>query len=154
MDYKSVFTNLCLELQQNRSWIKGLGKNPFTHSIPFTHSLMAVPFVRGHRSVFPRTPRNTGVYTRHPTFVTATSGVLTRLPEKLSKNGMRVYTLSDRRSKKIACIHGLRSEGVKAHTCVCIELFEEDRLCRKQTLDAEYWHQLLQCPVKWINNSI
>ena len=38
MDYKSVFTNLCLELQQNRSWIKGLGKNPFTHSIPF-HSL-------------------------------------------------------------------------------------------------------------------
>ena len=100
MDYKSVFTNLCLELQQNRSWIKGLGKNPFTHSIPFTHSLTAVPFVRGHRSVFPRTPRNTGVYTRHPTFVTATSGVLTRLPEKLSKNGMRVYTLSDRRSEK------------------------------------------------------
>ena len=28
MDYKSVFKNLCLELQQNRSWIKGLGKNP------------------------------------------------------------------------------------------------------------------------------
>ena len=66
----------------------------------WTHSLTAVPFVRGHRSVFPRTPQNTGVYTRHPTFVTATSGVLTRLPEKLSKNGMRVYTLSDRRSKK------------------------------------------------------
>ena len=100
MDYKSVFTNLCLELQQNRSWIKGLGKNPFTHSIPFTHSLTAVPFVRGHRSVFPRTPRNTGVHTRHPTFVTATSGVLTRLPARLSKNRMRVYTLSDMRSKK------------------------------------------------------
>ena len=100
MDYKSVFTNLCLELQQNRSWIKGLGKNPFTHSIPFTHSLTAVPFVRGHRSVFPRTPRNTGVYTRHPTFVTATSGLLTRLPAWLSKNRMRVYTLSDMRSKK------------------------------------------------------
>ena len=66
MDYKTVFTDLCLELQQNRSWIKGLGKNPFTHS------LTAVPFVRGHQSVFPRTPRNTGVYTRHPTFVTAT----------------------------------------------------------------------------------
>ena len=31
-------------------------------------------------SVFPRTPRNTGVYTRHPTFVTATSGMLTRHP--------------------------------------------------------------------------
>ena len=101
MDYKTVFTNLCLELQQNRSWIKGLGKNPFTHSIPFTHSLTAVPFVRGHRSMFPRTPRNTGVYTRHPTFVTATSGVLTRLPAKLSKNRMRsekklrVYTASE-----------------------------------------------------------
>ena len=80
MDYKTVFINLCLELPQNLSWIKGLGKNPFTHSIPFTHSLTAVPFVRGHRSVFPRTPRNTGVYTRHPTFVTATSGVLTQLP--------------------------------------------------------------------------
>ena len=110
MDYKSVFTNLCLELQQNRSWIKGLRKNPFTHS------LTTVPFVRGHRSVFPRTPRNTGVYTRHPTFVTATSGVLTRLPAWLSKNRMRVYTLSDLWSeKKIACIHGLRSEGVKPH---------------------------------------
>ena len=71
---------LCLELHQNRSWTKGLGKNPFTHSIPFTHSLTAVPFVRGHRSMFPRNPRNTGVYTRHPTFVTATSGVLTQLP--------------------------------------------------------------------------
>ena len=77
---ETVFINLCLELPQNLSWIKGLGKNPFTHSIPFTHSLTAVPFVRGHRSVFPGTPRNTGVYTRHPTFVTATSGVLTRLP--------------------------------------------------------------------------
>ena len=117
MDYKSVFTNLCLELQQNRSWMKGLGKNPFTHSIPFTHSLTAVPFVRGHRSVFPRTPRNTGVYTRHPMFVTATSGVLTRLPAKLSKNGMRVYTLSDRRSKKKLHVYtaseakGLTSQG-------------------------------------------
>ena len=90
--------------RQNRLWIKGLGKNPFTHSIPFTHSLTAVPFVPGHRSVFPRTPRNTSVYTRHPTFVTATSGVLTRLPAWLSKNRMRVYTLSDMRSKK-NCVH-------------------------------------------------
>ena len=40
MDYKSVFTNLCLELQQNRSWIKGLGKihkrvNSFTDCSAF-----------------------------------------------------------------------------------------------------------------------
>ena len=47
MDYKTVFINLCLELPQNLSWIKGLGKNPFTHSIPFTHSLTAVAFCPG-----------------------------------------------------------------------------------------------------------
>ena len=42
-------------------------------------------------------------YTRHPMFVTAMSGVLTRLPAKLSKNGMRVKTSANRRSKnKIA----------------------------------------------------
>ena len=63
------------------------------------NSLMAVPFVRGHRSMFRRTPRNTCVYTRHPMFVTATSGGLTRLPAKLSKNGMRVQTSADRWSK-------------------------------------------------------
>ena len=112
MDYKSVFTNLCLELQQNRSWIKGLGKNPFTHS------LTAVPFVRGHRSVFPRTPRNTSVYTRHPTFVTATSGVLTRLPAKLSKNRMRVYTLSDMRSKnKLRVYTAFEAKVLKKQAC-------------------------------------
>ena len=123
MDYKSVFTNLCLELQQNRSWIKGLGKNPFTHSIPFTHSLTAVPFVRGHRSVFPRTPRNTGVYTRHPTFVTATSGGLTRLPAKLSKNGMRVYTLSDRRSKKKLRVYtASEAKGLKVKLCQALHV--------------------------------
>ena len=32
----------------------------------WTHSLTAVPFVRGHWTVSPRTPRNTCVYTRHP----------------------------------------------------------------------------------------
>ena len=73
--YKSVFTNLWLVHQGNRSWIKGLGKNP----------LMAVPFVRGHRTVSPWTPRNTCVYTRHPTQCHATCGVLTRLPAKLAK---------------------------------------------------------------------
>ena len=130
MDYKCVFTNLCLELQQNRSWIKGLGKNPFTHS------LTAVPFVRGHRSVFPRTPRNTGVYTRHPTFVTATSGVLTRLPAWLSKNRMRVYTLSDMRSKKKLRVYtASEAKGLtptlnfKYRTSVTIDLFLKQVVC-------------------------
>ena len=114
MDYKTVFINLCLELPQNLSWIKGLGKNPFTHSIPFTHSLTAVPFVRGHRSVFPRTPRNTGVYTRHPTFVTATSGrVDTASGLTLKKQNACLHAVRHVVGKKIACIHGLRSEGVK-----------------------------------------
>ena len=100
MDYKSVYTNLCLELQQNRSWIKGLKTRLSCHSTEHALSWSVL---------------NTGVYTRHPTFVTATSGVLTRLPAWLSKNRMRVYTLSN---GKIACIHGLRSEGVKDTTAV------------------------------------
>ena len=80
------------------------------HSFPDSSAFLS----GGTEGVFPRTPRNTSVYTRHPTFVTATSGVLTRLPAWLSKNRMRVYTLSDMRSKKKnSCIHGLRSEGVK-----------------------------------------
>ena len=83
----------------------------------WTHSLTAVPFVQGHRSVFPRIPRNTGVYTRHPTFVTATSGVLTRLPAKLSKKrNACLHAVRQAVGKKIACLNGLRSEGVKL-TC-------------------------------------
>ena len=46
-----------------------------------------------------QTPRNTCVHTRHPTNVTATCGVMTWLPAKLSKNGMRVKTSADRRLK-------------------------------------------------------
>ena len=53
--------------------------------------------------MFPRTP-----------FVTATSGMLTRLPAKLSKNGMCVYTLSDRRSKKKLRVYtASEAKGVK-----------------------------------------
>ena len=64
--------------------------------------------------MFPQTPRNTGAYTRHPTFVTATSGVLRRLPEKLSKKrNACLHAVRQAVAKKIACIHGLRSEGVK-----------------------------------------
>ena len=110
MDYKTVFINLCLVLQQNRSWIKGLGKNPFTHSIPFTHSLTAVPFVRGHRRRVPSdSEKHRRVYTSsnvchsHEWRVDTASGL----------------TLAVRHAvgKKIACIHGLRSEGVKDEYC-------------------------------------
>ena len=93
--YKSVFTNLWPERQWNRSWIRHQAKihkrvNSF---------IDGSAFCLGHRSVFPQTPRNSCVYTRHPTFVTATRGVLTRLPAKLSKNGMRVKKSADRRLK-------------------------------------------------------
>ena len=109
MDYKSVFTNFVPGTSTEQVVDKGIRQKSTKE---WTHPLTAVPFVRGHRSMFPRTPRNTGVYTRHPTFVTATSGVLTRLPAKLSKNGMRVYTLSDRRSKKkFACTVYTASEA-------------------------------------------
>ena len=45
---------------RHRSWIKGLGKNPQKER---TRSLLAVPFVRGHPTMAPETPRNDGVYT-------------------------------------------------------------------------------------------
>ena len=60
--YKSVFTNLWLD--------KGLGKNAQKSEL---------------RSVFPRIPRNTCLYTW--------------LPAKLSKNRMRVKTSADWRLK-------------------------------------------------------
>ena len=114
MDYKSVFTNLCLELQQNRSWIKGLGKNPFTHSIPFTHSLTAVPFVRGAPKRVPSdSEKHRRVYTSsnvchsHEWRVDTASGMT------LKKQNACLHTVRHAVGKKIACIHGLRSEGVK-----------------------------------------
>ena len=126
MDYKSVFPNLCLELQQNRSWIKGLGKNPFTHSIPFTHSLTAVPFVRGHRSVFPSdSEKHRRVYTSsnvchsHEWRVDMASG------KALKKRIACLHALRQAVEKKIACIYGLRSEGVNR------------KIIRKKTIKAK-----------------
>ena len=58
--------------------------------------------------MFPRTLRNNYVYTRHPTNVTATSGMLTRLPAKLSK---KQNVCSGR--PPIGGLNGLRSEQVK-----------------------------------------
>ena len=114
MDYKSVFTNLCLELQQNRSWIKGLGKNPFTHSIPFTHSLTdGSAFCPGapkrvpldsekHRRVY----TSSNVCHSHEWHVDTASGLT------LKKQNACLHAVRHAVEKKIACIHGLRSEGV------------------------------------------
>ena len=95
-----------------------------------------MPFVRGHQSVFPRTPRSTCVYTRHPTFVTTTSGVLTRLPAKLSKTECVHRSAVE---NKIASLNGLRSEqvnvfsfyipmlcitqGTASHYCILIKIY-------------------------------
>ena len=95
--YKSVFTNSWLVRQRHRSWIKGLGKSPQKE---WTRSLLAVPFVRGHPTVTPGTPRNDGLYVCHSPWWHATGGVLTRPPAKLAKNAMRVKTSVDWRLKK------------------------------------------------------
>ena len=85
--YKSVFTNSWLVRQRHRSWIKGLGKNPQKE---WTRSLLAVPFVRGHPTVTPGTPRNDGLYTCQSPWWHATRGVFTSIPAKHTKIGMRV----------------------------------------------------------------
>ena len=115
MDYKSVFTNLCLELQQNRSWIKGLGKNPFTHSF---HSIHSFPdgsaFCPGAPKRVPSdSEKHRRVYTSsnvchsHEWRVDTTSGMT------LKKQNACLHAVRHAVETKIACIHGLRSEGVK-----------------------------------------
>ena len=60
------------------------------------------------------TPRKVVMYTRHPDLWHATSSVLTSLPTKLTKIGMSVKTLSDRRHKIFfACLDITRRELVK-----------------------------------------
>ena len=101
MDYKTVFTNLCLELQQNRSWIKGLGKNPFTHSIPFHSFPDGQCLLSGGTEAcslgLRETPACIHVIQRlsHPR-VACWHG----FRPNSQKNRMRVYTLSDMRSEK------------------------------------------------------
>ena len=83
--YKFVFTNSWLVHQRHIhvSWIKGLGKNPQKE---WTRSLLAVPFIRGHPTVTPRTPRNDGVYTCQSPWWHATRGVFTSLLAKTHQN--------------------------------------------------------------------
>ena len=82
----------------------------------WTHSLMAVPFVRGHRTVSPQTPRNACTYTRHPAqcHVWRVDMVLGQTHQK---NGMRVKTSTDPGLKKeIAGLYGIRCKLVKKIT--------------------------------------
>ena len=57
---------------------------------------MAVPFVRGHRTVSPQTPRNTCVYTRHPAQCHGHVWHVDMAPGQTRKKTMRVKTSADR----------------------------------------------------------
>ena len=101
----------------NGRGIKGLGKNPFTHSIPFTHSLTAVPFVPGAPKRVPSdSEKHRRVYTSsnvchsHEWRVDTASGLT------LKKQNACLHAVRHAVGKKIACIHGLRSEGVNPFT--------------------------------------
>ena len=110
MDYKSVFTNLCLELQQNRSWIKGLGKNPQKSELIHLQECLLSGGTEACSLGLRETPACIHVIQRLSQPRVAcwhgfqqnsqkTECVFTRCP-----TGGR---------KKIACIYGLWSEGVK-----------------------------------------
>ena len=72
--------------QRNRSWIKGLGKNPQKSELIHWRQCL----LSGTTEQCPR----------HHAHVTATCGVLTWLPAKLAKNEMRVKTSADWRLNK------------------------------------------------------
>ena len=114
MDYKTVFTNLCLELQQNRSWIKGLGKNPFTHSIPFTHSLTAVPKrvpsdSEKHRRVY----TSSNVCHSHEWRVDTASGLT------LKKQNACLHAVRHAVEKKLRVYTASEAKGLR----MCVSLF-------------------------------
>ena len=94
MDYKSVFTNLCLELQQNRSWIKGLGKNPQKSELIHCQQCLLSGVIQ--RLSQPRVVCWHGFRKNSQ----KTECVFTRCP-------------TGGRKRNCVYIHGLRSEGVK-----------------------------------------
>ena len=94
--YKSVFTNSWLVRQRNRSWIKGLGKNPQKSELIHWRQCL----LSGAIELYPLRLRETLACIRIILYnVTATCGVLTRLPAKLAKNGMHAKTSADWRVK-------------------------------------------------------
>ena len=116
MDYKSVFTNLCLELQQNRSWIKGLGKNPQKSELIHWRQCLLSGGTKACSLGLRETPACIHVIQRLSQPRVAcwhsfrqnsqkTECVFTRCP-----TGGR---------KKKSCIYGLRSEGVKGTHRLC-----------------------------------
>ena len=137
MDYKTVFTNLCLDLQQNRSWIKGLGKNSI-HSFPDGSAFCPgapkrVPSdSEKHRRVY----TSSNVCHSHEWRVDTASGLT------LKKQNACLHAVRHAVAKIIACIHGLRSEGVKADQ----DEDEPGAWRRRSILSSVFRHSgVLQC---------
>ena len=109
------------QLQQNRSWIKGLGKNPQKSELIHWRQCLLSGGTEACSLGLRETPSCIHViqHLSQPR-VACWHGF-----RQNSKNGMHVYTLSDRRSeKKIACIYGLRSEGVNT-VLPCINIQDD-----------------------------
>ena len=102
--YKSVFTNSWLLRQRNRSWIKGLGKN--LQKSELIHCWQCL-FVRGHRTVSPRTLRNTCVCTMSRPRVACWHGS--------RQNRMRIMSADRWLKNKIARLNGIQCELVNMH---------------------------------------
>ena len=95
---------------RHRSWIKGLGQNPQKE---WTRSLLAVPFVRGHPTVTPGTPRNDGVYTRQsPWHGTRQTGIV--LNSQKTKEIVFDFQRNQKEIEPVA-INGIEIEIVTEH---------------------------------------
>ena len=121
MDYKSVFTNLCLELQQNRSWIKGLGKNPQKSELIHWRQCLLSGGTEACYLGFRETPACIHVIQRLSQPRVAcwhgfrqnsqkTECVFTHCPTGGRKKKLRVYTASEAK--------GLRRVSLSAHAII------------------------------------
>ena len=97
--YKSVFTNSWLVRQRNRSWIKGLGKNPQKSEVVHREPTDSEKRLRVYKS--------SATMARHAWHVD-------KAPAKTHKNrNARLGALRSAVPTKIACLYGLRCELVK-----------------------------------------
>ena len=125
MDYKSVFTNLCLELQQNRSWIKGLGKNPQKSELIHWRQCLLSGGTEACSLGLRETPACIHVIRLSQPRVACWHGfrqnsqktecVFTRCPTGGRKKKLRVYTASEAK--------GLIELNWETFLLYCIELF-------------------------------
>ena len=104
-----------------------------------------MPFVRGHRTVSPRTPRNICVYT---------CGMLTRLPHKLAKNGMRVKTSADPRLKNKLRVYTASevnwlTTNQRLPFVVWLKCSDVILKCHLHVIQTEKWNQVMTVLVRY-----